>query len=171
MRRLFRLSSSCLLARTIRNKGKGHNRIRDISTAKKKSFLKVEKWPVVNLKQKVVNILFTRLFRTWRVNFNLWTDGTRTAINSSWGRSTLLLFVLRFTCLHVRLYRILLYSCKQVLANEALLLRSVKAWFLRPSKTTPLLLKTQTNAAARSVICSNRKCFLLLRSISVMCTR
>ena len=108
MRRLFRLSSSCLLARTIRNKGKGHNPIRDISTAKKKSFLKVEKWLVVYLKKKVVNILFTRLFRTWRVNFNLWTDGTYTVINSSWGRSTLLSFVLRFTCLHVRLYRILL---------------------------------------------------------------
>lgn len=101
MRRLFRLSRSCLLGRAARNKGKD-------TTAKKKSFLKVEKWLVVYLKKKVVNILFTRLFRTWRVNFNLWTDGTYTVINSSWGRSTLLSFVLRFTCLHVRLYRILL---------------------------------------------------------------
>lgn len=52
MRRLFRLSRSCLLGRAARNKGKGHNPIRDISTAKKKSFLKVEKGPIVYLKKK-----------------------------------------------------------------------------------------------------------------------
>ena len=40
------------MGRAARNKGKGHNPIRDISTAKKKSFLKVEKMTCCESKKK-----------------------------------------------------------------------------------------------------------------------